>query len=344
MLRTKIVKAETRVLDEARGKIHAVVSTEARDREGDIIRVSGWELTNFMKHPILLSSHDYRQLRAQIGEWESMEVKGKRLEGVARYYVGEGNQEADWGFNLAAKGMAAYSVGFIPDMDKAEPLDGGRGLFGSFEFKGQELLEVSHVTVPANPHALQQLKSVDLEPAVAEIVDRILRENLTNDTDDSDDSNIALIREPLPIPTLQVLVDRLIDEFQRRGFELLEMSPSLKPLPNEHACRLRDPGDFQEGSFRRMRREHEGKQYSVIMGRLKGETTLTEQAYRYPKETWSAAQARSHCRSHDGDFEAAERAIILQLSKPDPSGLSLGAAIRQGMDEALEKHYQEVNQ
>ncbi len=78
-----------------------------------------------------------------------------------------------------------------------------------------------------------------------------------------------------------------------------------RPMPNEHACRLKDPGAFEPDSFRRMERDHEGKTYSVIMGKLKGESTMTEQAYRYPKDTWGAAQARTHCTSHDGSFEAA---------------------------------------
>lgn len=79
-----------------------------------------------------------------------------------------------------------------------------------------------------------------------------------------------------------------------------------KPLPGEHSCRLRDPGDFQSDSFRRTSRKHDGNEYHVIMGRLKGEDTMTEQAYRYSKSTWSEAEARSHCRGHDGiGFEAA---------------------------------------
>lgn len=78
-----------------------------------------------------------------------------------------------------------------------------------------------------------------------------------------------------------------------------------KPYPNEHACRLRPPGDFQEGSFRRTERKHEGKTYSVIMGKLTGEDTMTEQAYRYPKDTWEAGEASAHCKDHDGSFEAA---------------------------------------
>ena len=81
----------------------------------------------------------------------------------------------------------------------------------------------------------------------------------------------------------------------------------LKPYPNEHACRLRNPDDFQDGSFRRMTRVSDGKKYSVIMGRLEGEDTLTEQAYRYDKEVWEAADAKDHCEDHDGKFEAAEK-------------------------------------
>jgi HK97 family phage prohead protease len=82
-----------------------------------------------------------------------------------------------------------------------------------------------------------------------------------------------------------------------------------KPYPNEHACRLRDPGDFQDDSFRRTTREHEGKKYSVIMGKLKGEDTMTEQAYRYNIDSWTATEAKKHCKDHSGKFEAAEKCI-----------------------------------
>lgn len=97
--------------------------------------------------------------------------------------------------------------------------------------------------------------------------------------------------------------------------EILEQAKSLtpesaKPYPNEHACRLRPPGNFQEGSFRRTTRKHDGKSYSIIMGRLEGETTMTEQAYRYPKGTWEAGDARSHCTGHKGKFEAASEESV----------------------------------
>ena len=79
------------------------------------------------------------------------------------------------------------------------------------------------------------------------------------------------------------------------------------PYENEHACRLQDPNKFKEGSFRRTTRKHKGKEYGVIMGKLKGETNMTEQAYRYNKEVWTASEAKSHCKEHDGTFEAAKK-------------------------------------
>ena len=86
------------------------------------------------------------------------------------------------------------------------------------------------------------------------------------------------------------------------------------PYKNEHACRLRDPARFQPDSFRRVEREHEGKKYSVIYGKLKGESRLTEQAYRFPKYLWKVDEARRHCNSHNGIlFEPAKRELTLEL-------------------------------
>lgn len=79
------------------------------------------------------------------------------------------------------------------------------------------------------------------------------------------------------------------------------------PYPNEHACRLKDPGLFKDGSFRRTTRESKSakKQYSVISGRLKSNDKWQDQAYRYAKSNWPADQARAHCQRHDGTFEKA---------------------------------------
>jgi hypothetical protein len=73
------------------------------------------------------------------------------------------------------------------------------------------------------------------------------------------------------------------------------------PYRNEHACRIREPESFQKGSFRRI---VQGK-LAIIIGKLKGQTTTTTQAFRYPVEAWKEADAKAHCKREGGRFEAA---------------------------------------
>lgn len=80
------------------------------------------------------------------------------------------------------------------------------------------------------------------------------------------------------------------------------------PYPSEHACRIKDPKDFEQDSFRRISQKTEdGKRIDLIIGKLKGESDTTVQAFRYPKDEWTAEEARDHCKAHDGIlFEPAE--------------------------------------
>uniref|UniRef100_A0A6M3KVG6 Uncharacterized protein n=1 Tax=viral metagenome TaxID=1070528 RepID=A0A6M3KVG6_9ZZZZ len=75
------------------------------------------------------------------------------------------------------------------------------------------------------------------------------------------------------------------------------------PYPQEHSCRISPPENYEK--FRRGKRKHEGKEYSVIYGKLKDENKWEDQAFRYDKEVWEADDAKTHCKDHDGTFEAA---------------------------------------
>jgi len=74
------------------------------------------------------------------------------------------------------------------------------------------------------------------------------------------------------------------------------------PYPNEHSCRIKSPDEFQPDSFRRIKN---GK-LNIIVGRLKGESKTTTQAFRYPKDDYSEDEARTHCKEQGGTFEPAE--------------------------------------
>ena len=49
----------TRGVHEAERVVDAVISTPAQDRDGDIVEVSGWEMENFLKNPVVLWMHRY---------------------------------------------------------------------------------------------------------------------------------------------------------------------------------------------------------------------------------------------------------------------------------------------
>lgn len=86
----------------------------------------------------------------------------------------------------------------------------------------------------------------------------------------------------------------------------------MSPYPNEHACRLQDPDEVKVvGSITK---SHEGKAYRILVGKRKGKTGSEAQAYRYPKDEWSAEAARAHCKEAGGSFEAA---AATQEMKPE---------------------------
>lgn len=78
------------------------------------------------------------------------------------------------------------------------------------------------------------------------------------------------------------------------------------PYPNFHSCRLHDPDKYDK--WANVDREHNGKKYQVIRGKIKNSDEWEDQAYRYPKETWTEAEARAHCKEHKGiKFEPAKK-------------------------------------
>jgi len=75
------------------------------------------------------------------------------------------------------------------------------------------------------------------------------------------------------------------------------------PYPGEHACRLRDPKDFDKFARQNCQQKHDGKCIDVIFGIKDNKSEI--QALRYDKSIWTADAARSHCGSRGGAFEAA---------------------------------------
>jgi hypothetical protein len=85
------------------------------------------------------------------------------------------------------------------------------------------------------------------------------------------------------------------------------------PYPNEHACRLNDPGKYDRMRRNNCAEKHEGKCIDVIYG-VKDEKAEI-QALRYPKDVWEAGAARSHCSGRSGSFEAASEKEAAEVER-----------------------------
>lgn len=155
--------AEIKSINEKDFTIEAVVTDESIDSYGEIILATAWKkrMKRYQSHPVLMSSHNYYDLRNQIGETVRMKInKENQMVVTFKYYVGMGNAIADWAWTLVTLKAASYSVGFkvyayevTSDwMDDKEVLAGKKP---RRTFTDIELLEISHVTIPANSNALQ---------------------------------------------------------------------------------------------------------------------------------------------------------------------------------------------
>ena len=78
------------------------------------------------------------------------------------------------------------------------------------------------------------------------------------------------------------------------------------PYPHEHAARIRNPDAFEPNSFR-------SKQISrgirMILGKLKGSSTMTAQAYRFAADQFTADEAKRWLREHDVKYISFERVL-----------------------------------
>jgi len=142
------------------GTLSVVASDESPDRYGDIIRVSGWDLANYQKNPIVLFGHSARD---PVGTAD-VHVVGKKL--VADITLGPPGTTPMIDAVRAlveAKILKAVSVGFQPTKEPNEIKDENNKWTGGYEWVGQELLENSIVSIPANPNALTLARSFSPE-------------------------------------------------------------------------------------------------------------------------------------------------------------------------------------
>ncbi len=186
------------------------VSTASMDRDSEVIEPTAFKKTipKFMKHPVLVASHDYRDLTNQIGEWTKLKITDSGIEGKPKYYVGMGNEQADWAYKLAQKGVAAFSIGFIPK----EWEDGDGQKSPRRTYKEVELLEISQVIIPSNREAIQNIRSKSVDPIVKDLCDEVEKEIITKPEE---------TQEYIRIPIKECKITATIDISKDEGIKAL---------------------------------------------------------------------------------------------------------------------------
>ena len=134
------------------------ISKEVVDRDGDILRASGVDFSNYMKNPVFLSFHNSREF--PLGKVTKFWVEGNEVKAIVYFptleelatdpnNASEKAKLVDFTYHCYKTGMLnAVSVGFIP-LEWTETKDG-------YDITKWELLEFSAVAVPANQDAIAE--------------------------------------------------------------------------------------------------------------------------------------------------------------------------------------------
>ncbi|EHH68388.1 HK97 family phage prohead protease [Gluconobacter morbifer] len=134
-------------------RLRFTISTDAIDRDADVIDPAGWDLTEYRKNPVVLYAHDAENF--PVGKSVQVDVTDNLLWAEVEFIspdVPLAGPRADAVFQMCQGGfLNAASVGFHPvDFEfSSERMDD----FG-MDFTRQKLLEWSIVTIPSNPEAL----------------------------------------------------------------------------------------------------------------------------------------------------------------------------------------------
>ncbi len=126
-----------------------VLSDGTLDRHGTRINPRGWEIGTYL--PAL-----FGHAGIPIGQWENVRVDGDKLRGRLAMAAKGTSARIDELRSLVEQGiLRAVSVGF-------EVLDLGKPGQSEFDYERQQLVEASLVTIPSNPNALAQARSLNI--------------------------------------------------------------------------------------------------------------------------------------------------------------------------------------
>lgn len=154
---------KAQIKEKAEGEFTAIASSEIEDRQGEIVRQTGWNLKNFKANPVLLYMHDHTK---PIGKATRVWLDKSGTSPMLKFkgFISDATEELKGYRKLVEDGILnSFSVGFRP-----LEMDGN-------EITKAELFEISLVSVPANPEArLLAVKSLEDGGFKSEVINKIV--------------------------------------------------------------------------------------------------------------------------------------------------------------------------
>lgn len=139
------------------------ISDETVDRYNTTLSADGWVTRNFDANPVLLWCHDSSKL--PLGKAKQVR-EGKELFADFEFFGDDLNPDASRVMRMVDAGILAASVRFDPLEEEynvtREKGDWRDWAYPPIDYKRQELLEVSVVTVPGNANALPMRELADM--------------------------------------------------------------------------------------------------------------------------------------------------------------------------------------
>lgn len=137
------------------GTFEVIATTASLDRDGEVLTIEGWEFDNYMQNPVILWSHDLYSL--PLGAVTDLRVEDGKVIVQGVFADTEEGQKVR---KLYEDGiLRTVSVGYIPKQRQGNAIT------------VKELYEVSFVSVPANPDAMDARKRKAIKSVEELVVD-----------------------------------------------------------------------------------------------------------------------------------------------------------------------------
>ncbi len=273
------------------------MTVQIPDRDNEILLVSGARLKDYQKNPILQADHDF-SVRATVGSCGRIWKQGDRIRAIPNFASTQFAQDVK---TLVMEGhlrSISHTFRGWAYIDNEEDI---RNILKENGIKAKAK-EIRRIYVDWEPIEISFVVAGSNKEAMIHLAEKGLIKTT------------SLIDLAQKSPSLEEYIEQRksgkFDEESEEEIKVFYRDDKLcyleeKPYKNEHACRLEEPDQYNEIKRKNCEQEHKGKCIDVLYGMKEGKSEI--QALRYKTKIWTESDAKAHCKSRKGSFEAAAK-------------------------------------